>query len=285
MKNILFGASGSLGSSIIKQISKKYKKKGFLFVSRRRPICAKKLWIKFDLKKDIKKFKYKKINHCIFLASPKYIDKHMTKKEFFNEYLWLKKIVKDIQIENLIYISSPSIYLKNHYVGTNKKKIENFLLMNKKKFNSLQIWRPFNLINTNYKEYSDHFHNLLFKIMFVQKKQKFTFRGNKNDKRGFADIDEFSYLLLKKAFLKKSFVKNYGNLDAIKVKDIIKIYNKFYYKKFKKTFIPTYFSNKINVNVIKKSKNSIYSKQKSRKVIKKYLINRLYAKNKELRNL
>ena len=60
------------------------------------------------------------------------------------------------------------MYLNNHYVGINKIRIERFLLKNKIKFKSLQIWRPYNLINMSYRKYSDHFHSLLFKIMFVQ---------------------------------------------------------------------------------------------------------------------
>ena len=40
--------------------------------------------------------------------------------------------------------------------------------------------------------------------MFVQKRQKYIFRGNENDKRGYADIDEFSHTLLKNAFLNQS---------------------------------------------------------------------------------
>ena len=171
MKNLLFGSSGSLGSSIIKIISKKYKKKKFIYVSRSKPLFSKGHWYKFDLNKKINKFKYKKIYSCIFLASPQYIKKNMNFKTFNKEYAWIKKIVNNIEIENLIYVSSPSIYLRNHFVGENKYKIEKFLLKNKLKFKTLQIWRPFNLININYKNYTDHFHNLLYRIMFIEKKK------------------------------------------------------------------------------------------------------------------
>jgi len=37
-------------------------------------------------------------------------------KTFNKEYFWIKKIIKNIEIEKLIYVSSPTIYLKNHFV-------------------------------------------------------------------------------------------------------------------------------------------------------------------------
>ena len=57
-------------------------------------------------------------------------------------------------------------------------------------------------INTKYKKYTDHFHNLLYKIMFVEKKTSFNFQGNKDDSRAYCNIDKFSSILLKNAFLK-----------------------------------------------------------------------------------
>ena len=281
MVNLLFGSSGSLGSSIIKIVSKNYKKKSFIHISRTKPLGPKNRWIRFDLNNDISKFKYKKIKHCIFLASPQYLKKNMKFKTFNKEYFWIKKIIKNIEIEKLIYVSSPTIYLKNHFVGINKYNIEKFLIKNKQKFMSLQIWRPFNLINTNYKKYSDHFHNLLYKIMFVQKKTAYNFNGNKYDKRGYCNIDKFSNILLKNAFLKKSFIKNYGNLDAITIDEIVKIYNKYFYIKFKRIFVPNFMSKKININIISKnSKNNVYSNESSKNIIKKYLLSKLHNETK-----
>ena len=210
----------------------------------------------------------------------------MKPKVFNAEYVWIKKIVENLEIKNFIYISSPSIYLRNHYIGRYKKKIEKFLIRNNKKFKSLQIWRPFNLININYKKYSDHFHNLLFKIMFVQKKTSYKFRGNKYDERGYADINEFSHVLLKNAFLNKTFIKDFGNLDSITVTEIIRIYNKYFYKKCNRIFTPIFISKKKNKNIIKnKIKSNIYAKQKSKNIINKYLMVNLYGKNKKLFNL
>ena len=281
MINLLFGSSGSLGSSIIKIILKKYERKFFIYISRTRSLGPKNRWVKFDLNKDISKFKYKKIKHCIFLASPQYLKKNMNLKTFNKEYLWIKKIIKNLKIEKFIYVSSPTVYLKNHYVGINKHKIEKFLIQKKQKFKFLQIWRPFNLVNTDYKKHSDHFHSLLYKVMFIHKKLTYRFNGNKYDTRGYSDIDDFSNILLRNAFLKKSFIKDFGNLNEITVDEIIKIYNKYFNIKFNKIFAPRFVSKKINKNIIKKySRNNVYSKQSSKNVIKKYLLAKLYEKNK-----
>ena len=48
-----------------------------------------------------------------------------------NLYDWVKKITSSFDIDRLIYVSSPAVYLNNHYVGINKIRIERFLLKNK----------------------------------------------------------------------------------------------------------------------------------------------------------
>ena len=117
--------------------------------------------------------------------------------------------------------------------------------------------------------------------MFVQKKLSHKFNGNKYDTRGYSDIDEFSNVLLRNAFLEKSFIKDFGNVDEITVDEIIQIYNYHFYLKYKKIFIPYFLAKKGNENIIKKnSKNNVYSKQSSRNIIKKYLLAKLYEKNK-----
>ena len=97
MKNLLFGSSGSLGSSIVKIILKKYKKKKFIYIARTKPLVSKGRWYKFDLNNNINKFKYKKLKRCIFLASPHYLKKNMKFQTFNKEYLWIKKIVKNFE--------------------------------------------------------------------------------------------------------------------------------------------------------------------------------------------
>ena len=117
--------------------------------------------------------------------------------------------------------------------------------------------------------------------MFIHKKLTYKFNGSKYDTRGYSDIDDFSNILLRNAFLKKSFIKDFGNLNEITVDEIIKIYNKYFNIKFNKIFAPKFMSKKINKNIIKKySRNNVYSKQSSKNVIKKYLLAKLYGKNK-----
>ena len=85
--------------------------------------------------------------------------------------------------------------------------------------------------------------------------------------------------MLRNAFKNISFTKNYGNLNPITVDEIIKIYNKYYYIKFKNLFVANFMSKKFNKNVIKfNSKNNVYTNENSKKLIKKYLLSKLYAK-------
>ena len=66
-------------------------------------------------------------------------------------------------------MSSSSVYYKKNYIiGSVKRKCEKYIVKNKNKFSNYQIWRPFNLVGRCYSN-SDHFHNLLFKKMFIDK--------------------------------------------------------------------------------------------------------------------
>ena len=81
----------------------------------------------------------------IFLSSPYYTINNLKKDNvYLKELKWLKKIINNIKSKKFIYLSSSSIYLKNHKIGKVKKKCEKFL----KKINMpiLQIWRPYNLV-------------------------------------------------------------------------------------------------------------------------------------------
>ena len=91
-----------------------------------------------------------------FFKSPRILNKNL-KRNFSSRVQKLKKVIKKIKIEKLIYLSSSSIYYDNkHIVGLNKKKCEKLILNNKKKFSNYQIWRPFNLVGPCYNS-SDHF--------------------------------------------------------------------------------------------------------------------------------
>ena len=268
--NLVFGGSGLIGKSIKK---KNKNHKNFIFISKN-----KKNFFNFNLNKNIKNFPYKKINKCFFLASPRILNKNFKKEIFYQEYRWLKKVIQNIKIEKLIYISSSSIYYdKNHIIGLNKKKCEKFILNNKKKFGNFQIWRPFNLVGTYYNS-SDHFYNILFKKMFIEKKNFYSFKGNIDDVRGYSSVDEFTKVILKYSNIKKNFIKDFGNPKLFKIGEILNLFNKKYFQINKKKFQFEFLSNKRNVSRIRLNKKNVYSKNNNIDIFKKYLRNSFNVK-------
>lgn len=264
--NLVFGGSGLIGQSL-KKLLRKNKK--FIFISKNKNNN----FYQFNLDKNIKKFPYKNVNKCFFLASPRITKNNLKKKIFKKEFYWLKKIILNIKIKKLIYLSSSSIYYnKHHTVGFNKRNCENLILNNKNKFISFQIWRPFNLVGNKYYN-SDHFHNYLFKKMFIEKKKKNIFYGSPNDKRGYASVESFVKILNKFSYKNESFLKDYGNLNVIKVEEIIKIFNEYYYKINRTNFKYKFMKKKSNLNVIKLNKSNICIDTDSKKVFIKYLKN------------
>ncbi len=265
-KAVVFGATSLLGKSIIK-----LKPKKFVYISRKKINQKKIQWIKFSLSKK-KIITKKKIQTGIFLISPRYISKNFKKKTYEKEYSLLKKIFYLYKFRKFIYISSPTIYQKNHPIGSVKKKCEKFLLKNSKKFENLQIWRPYNLVGIDHKNLSDHFHNLLFKKIFIQKKINHIFFGSKNDERGYSDVDNFIKEVLTQSNKNISFIKNYGNRTSIKMIEIIKIFNDEFCKIRGNYFQARFLKNKANKNIINnKSKNSIFVKDNNKILFKKYL--------------
>jgi len=131
--NLVFGGSGLIGQSLKKLLRKN---KRFIFISKNNNNN----FYQFDLDQNIKKFPYKNVNKCFFLASPRITQNNLKKKLFKKEFYWLKKIIFNIKIKKLIYLSSSSIYYnKHHAVGSNKKNCENLILNNKNKIISFQI--------------------------------------------------------------------------------------------------------------------------------------------------
>ncbi len=266
--NIVFGTTGLVGNSFFNLTNKNKK---FKFFSKRKSINAQ----SWNLNKNLKKFKYKKINICFFFASPRFLKKNIEKNNFNLEYFWLKKIVDNLSIKKIIYLSSSTVYYKkNHLIGKIKNKCEKYLIKNKKKFLSVQIWRPFNLVGKNIK-YSDHFHSLIFKNVFLKKKFKFSISGNLNDERSYSDVNKFAKTILKFSKMNISFIKDYGTQDKILMKDIINLYNIYSFKIFKKKIKINSLSKKKNISIIKNKKNSIIVKDNSLKVIRKFLLNSL----------
>ena len=268
--NLVFGGSGLIGSSLKKKIKNH---KNFIFISKNK----KNFW-NFNLNNNINNFPFKNVNKCFFFASPRILNKNLKNEIFHQEFIWLKKVIQNIKIKKIIYLSSSSIYYdKKHIVGQNKKKCEKFILKNKKKFSNYQIWRPFNLVGSNYNS-SDHFYNILFKKMFIEKKNFYSFKGNINDRRGYSSADEFTTVILKYSKINKSFVKDFGNPKLVKISEIINLFNKKYFQLNKKYFEFEFLSNKRNSSKIKLNKNNVYSKSDTISIFKNYLRNSLNVK-------
>lgn len=268
--NLVFGGSGLIGNSLKRRIKNR---KNFIFISKNKTN-----FFNFDLNRNIKNFPYKKVDKCFFFASPRIQSKNLKKEIFHLEFEWLKKVIQNIKINKLIYLSSSSIYYdKKHVVGLNKKKCEKLILDNKKKFINYQIWRPFNLVGSRYSP-SDHFYNILFKKMFIEKKNFYLFKGNLNDKRGYSSVDEFTRIMIKYSTIKKNFIKDFGNPKVIKIIEVINLFNKKYFKLNKKYFKFEFLSDKSNINRIKRNKYNVFSKSNSINIFKNYLRNSLDVK-------
>ena len=269
-KNIVFGSSGLVGSAFYKLLKND---KNFIFYGNNDTRFK-----KFNLNSNIDNFPFKDIDICYFFSSPRILKKNFINRKFKLEFEWLKKIVLNIKIKKIIYISSSSVYYKkNHIIGSVKLKCENLILKKKHLFTNYQIWRPFNLIGEKYTN-SDHFHNYLFKQMFLKKKRNSTFNGNISDKRGYADVNHFVKVLYKESIKKNSFIKNYGNKDLIKVSQILELFNAYYAKINKKDFKSVFKSKKANISKVKSKKNTIFYNKKSLTILKKYLKKSLYEK-------
>ena len=128
-KILVFGCSGTVGLDFINV----NKDKDILYYSRKKPtIVHKKLWRYIDLNKKITGIP-NKVDKIYFLASPYYKLENLKKNIFLKELRWLKKIKKEINTRVFIYLSSSSVYLNNHPVGSAKLACEKYLIKNKKK--------------------------------------------------------------------------------------------------------------------------------------------------------
>jgi len=264
MKNLVFGFSGTVGYSFYKLVKNN---KNYIFSSKNKS----KNFCKWNLNKSLKKFPVREVKTCYFFSSPRILKKNMKKKIFEEEYYWLKNVITNIKVDKIVYLSSSSIYYgKNHVIGKVKKKCENLILKNKNNFSHYQIWRPYNLLSSSYIT-SDHFHNFLFKKMFIEKRKNFNFFGNENDMRGYSDVNDFTKILYKYSKKNISFVREYGNRNLVKVKKIIELFNEDYFKLNNNYFKAKFNNKKNNINCIKLKKNSIYSEKKSIIILKQYL--------------
>jgi nucleoside-diphosphate-sugar epimerase len=272
-KILVFGCSGTVGLDFIK-VSKN---KNTLYYSRKKPKkIQKKLWKYIDLNKKITDVP-NKVDKIFFFASPHYkLDNLKKKNIFLKELSWLKKIKKKIKTRVFIYLSSSSVYLNNHPVGSAKLACENYLINNTKK-DYLQIWRPYNLIGNENLNLSDHFHNILIKKFCIEKKRAYHFKGSANDERGYSSTKKFCKSLINKSDLSKDFIYDYGNSKSIKVKQIANIFKKIFEKNIKRKIKYTFNSNTKNINTISSNKyvKSFDTKDNSYNIIKKYYLSKI----------
>lgn len=261
IKNIVFGSSSSIGI----EISKKLKKSETLLTSRTNSL---KLinWIKKDLnKKNFNNFP-KNVEKIFFLTSPYYLKKNLKNKKkniYYNEFNWLKDCLKNIKCNKIIYISSSSVYIKNHPIGKVKLKCEKYISKNKSI--NYQIWRPYNIIGEyNKRSLSDHFHNILIKKILINNKKKIKLSGNYNDKIGYSSAKKFAGLVIKKSEKNYNFINDYRNNDKKKLGEIVNFFLKLFKIKIKYTF---------QHNIKNQNKNNIktvYSNENSLLILKKY---------------
>lgn len=269
IKNIIFGSTSSIGI----EISKKLKKNETLFTSRKKIIRSNN-WIKNDLNK--KNFKYfpKKVDKIFFVASPYYLKKNLKDKKkniYSNELIWLRNCLKNIRCNKIIYISSSSVYIKDHPIGKIKLKCEKYIM--KTKSLRYQIWRPYNIIGEcDANNLSDHFHNLLIKKVLINKNKFIKLAGNKNDKLGYSSAKKFAKILLKKSFQNKNFILDYKNYNKNKLEEIITFFLRFFKIDIKYKFIHKQRPlNKIQIKSINADENSLsilkkyYNKYKNEK--------------------
>ena len=271
-KILVFGCSGTVGLDFINV----NKNKNTLYYSRKKPkIIQKKLWQYIDLNKKIIDVP-NKVDKIFFFASPHYKLDNLKKNIFLKELSWLKKIKKKIKARVFIYLSSSSVYLNNHPVGSAKLACENYLIKNTTK-DYLQIWRPYNLVGNENLNLSDHFHNLLIKKFCIEKKRDYHFKGSVNDERGYSSTKKFCKLLIKKSDLSKDFIYDYGNSKTIKVKQIADIFKKIFEKNIKRKIKYTFNSNVKNINTISSNKHvkSFDTKDNSYNIIKKYYLSKI----------
>ena len=272
-KTLVIGCSGTVGLDFFEV----NKDKNILYCSRKKPpVIQKKNWHQINLDKKIVGLP-KEVDKIFFFASPYYKVKNLRKKIFLKELNWLKKIKKKVKSRVFIYLSSSSVYINNHPVGSSKLICENYLNKNSKN-TYLQIWRPYNLIGDKNFNLSDHFHNILIKKFCIEKRKNHHFKGSAKDERGYSTAKKFSKLIINKSNLNKSFLYDYGNSKTIKIKQIAEIFKSIFEKNFKKKEINfTFNSNQKNINIIKSNKviKSFDTKENSYNIIKKYYLSKM----------
>jgi|TARA_B100001964_G_C14213858_1_gene591738 hypothetical protein len=271
-KTLVFGCSGTIGLEFINV----NKDKNILYYSRKKPKkISKKLWRYVDLNKKINNVP-KRADKIFFFSSPHYKLDNLKKRNYLKELSWLKKIKNKTETKIFIYLSSSSVYLNNHPVGTAKLACEKYLI-NNSNYDYLQIWRPYNLIGNENLNLSDHFHNVLIKKFCLERKKNYHFKGCSDDTRGYSSAIKFCKSLIDKSNLNKNFIYEYGNSNTIKVKQVANIFKKIFENKFKRKIKYSFNSNIKNNNTIKSNEviKSLDTKESSYNIIKKYYLSKI----------
>lgn len=264
--NIVFGASGFIGSNLINFLQKKYKYEKNIGVSRSsKNIKKKNFFIRIDLKKNIKKlnlYNFQKVDRVFMCAGDARVlfdKKKEEKKQVENNDLIFNNIIKFCikkKVKKIIFISSSAVYSKiNKYplseqqslkpestIGKIKKKNELSLKKISKKFNiKILILRVFTLYGLNMRK--DQF---IFQVIKkIKNNNKKIYFWNKDTYRNFMYIDDLVKIidLISKKINSDYKIINVGTKKSIKISKIItlilkllKIKKKIIYKKNKNNF-------------------------------------------------
>jgi len=263
--NIVFGASGFIGSNLINFLQKKYKNEKFVGISRTfQNIKNKNFFIKIDLRK-FENFKSKnfqqidKVFMCAGDARVLFNKKKEEKKQIKNNDIIFKNIIKFCirqKVKKIIFISSSAVYCeKNNYpllekqklqpqsaLGKIKKKHELNLKRLSKKFKiKILILRIFTLYGNNMRK-----NQFIFQVKkkIKSKKKKIIF-WNRDTFRNFMYIGDLVKIidLLSQRLNSNYKIINIATEKSIKISEVIslilkllKIKKEIIYKKNKNNF-------------------------------------------------
>ena len=265
MKILVTGVGGFLGFHILK-LFEKQKKNYQLFgqFNKKKPFGLKKTTklIKTDLTKINFTDHYDLVVHC---ASKTPVNSKNDKIIYYDNINSLKNILKKISFDKFVFMSSVSVYgsysgivlsektkfKANDYYGRSKIKCEKLLeIFSKKKRKNIFVFRlpaavgfksHSNFISNIMNAFKENKHNLIS----ISNKEDF-FNNTVHAKEIFNFIKIF--INKKTRFFYNVFVL--GAKDAIRLKNLISIYEKFFKKKIKFKFI----ENKNKNNLIDISK-------------------------------
>ena len=145
-------------------------------------------------------------------------------------------------------------------------------MSNIKKFETLQIWRPFNIISDNQSFLSDHLHNQILKS-FLKREKYITLFGSKSDTIGYSSSEAFSNIIIKESHKKKSFIKNFFNKDKIKIPELLNIFDENYNLISKNRISAKYLNKNKNKNLKNKKiciNESIINDENQKKLLNKF---------------